>query len=293
MRFIVTAGPGSSLDVVARVIGERLRDASGQPVLIDNRPSGGGTAGTAAGAQAAPDGHTMVISFNGPLALAPFLYAKLAYSPLRDLAPVIVTSTSPNLLAVNADLPVRSVKELVTYAKANPGKVTYASVGNASSSHLTMELFKSVAGFDAVHSPYNGAPPAALSVAQNETQMGFAAPTALNAHLRSGRVRAIAVTSSARYALYADLPTIAEQGYPKFEAMLWNGVLVPSGTPKPVVAQLNAQIGAILAQPEVRSRITAAGLDPAGGRPEDFTALIKAEAARWAPLIRSLAIKLD
>ena len=293
LRFIVPAGPGSSLDVLARVIGERMRETLGQPVLVDNRPAGGGTVGTAAAAQAAPNGHTMVISFNGPLALAPFLYSKLPYVPLRDLTPVIVTSTSPNLLAVNAELPVQSVKELVAFAKANPSRLTYASVGNASSSHLTMELFKSVAGFNAVHSPFNGAPPAATSVAQNETQLVFAAPTALNAHLKSGRIRAIAVTSSQRYVLFPDLPTVSEQGYPKFEAMLWNGILVPAGTPVVLVTRLNAEVNRILAHPESRGRIIAAGLDPAGGTPQAFTSLIQAEAARWEPLIRQLAIRLD
>ncbi len=293
IRFIVTAGPGSSLDVLARVIGERLRDTLGQPLLIDNRPAAGGTVGTAAAAQAAPDGHTMVISFNGPMALAPFLYARLPYVPQRDLAPVIATSTAPNMLAVNADLPVRSVADLIAWARANPGKLTYASVGNASSSHLTMELFKSIAGFDALHSPFNGAPPAAASVAQNETQLLFAAPTALNVHLKSGRLRPIAVTSAKRYALFPDVPTIAEQGFPRFEAMLWNGVLVPAGTPKAVIARLNGEINAVLAAADGRARISAAGLDPAGGTPEAFAAMIRDEAARWAPLLKKLAIRLD
>ncbi len=293
LRFLVAAGPGSSLDVLARVIGERLRDGLGQQVVVDNRPAGGGTVATAAGAQSAPDGHTLLISFNGPLSLAPFLYTKLPYDPARDLAPVIVTSTSPNILAVNADLPVRTVADWVRHAKDAAGRLTYASVGNASSSHLTMELFRSVAGFDAVHSPYNGAPPAAASVARNETQALFAAPTALAAHLQSGRVRALAVTSASRYALFPDLPTLAESGYTGFEAMLWNGILVAAGTPQARVGRLNDAINAILAHPDARNRILGAGLDPAGGRPEAFAALIKAEAARWAPLIRKLAIRLD
>jgi tripartite-type tricarboxylate transporter receptor subunit TctC len=293
IRMLVAAGPGSSLDVLARVIGERLREDLGQSVVIDNRPAGGGTVATAAGAQSAPDGHTLLISFNGPLSLAPFLYARLPYDPARDLAPVVVTSTSPNILAVNADLPVRTVADWTRHAKGAGGRLTYASVGNASSSHLTMELFRSVAGFDAVHSPYNGAPPAAASVARNETQALFAAPTALAAHLQSGRIRAIAVTSAARYALLPDLPTLAESGYPGFEAMLWNGILVASGTPRALIDRLNGTINAILSHPDARNRITGAGLDPAGGRPEAFAALIKSEAARWAPLIHKLAIRLD
>lgn len=293
LRLLVAAGPGSSLDVLARVIGERLRDALGQPLVIDNRPAGGGTVATAAGAQSAPDGYTMVISFNGPLALAPHLYAKLPYDPARDLAPVVVTSTSPNLLAVNADLPVRSVADWIAHAKSAGNRLTYASVGNASSSHLTMELFRSLAGFEAVHSPYNGAPPAVASVARNETQAVFSAPTALAPHLQAGRVRAIAVTSATRYPLFPELPTLAESGFPGVEAVLWNGILVPSGTPRALVDRLNGAINAILAQPEARARIALAGLDPAGGAPEAFAALIRAESARWAPLIRKLAIRLD
>jgi len=293
LRFLVAAGPGSSLDVVARVIGERLRDGIAQQVVIDNRPAGGGTVATAAGAQSAPDGHTLLISFNGPLALAPFLYAKLPYDPGRDLAPVVATSTSPNLLAIPADLPARTVAEWVAQARSSAGRLTYASVGNASSSHLTMELFRSVAGFDAVHSPYNGAPPAVAAVARNEAQAVFSAPTALAPHLQSGRIRALAVTSASRYPLFPDLPTLSESGYPGFEAMLWNGILVASGTPAALIGRLNGAINAILAHPDARSRITAAGLDPAGGRPEAFAALILSEATRWAPVIRKLAIRLD
>ena len=295
LRFLVAAGPGSSLDVVARVIGERLRDGIAQQVVVDNRPAGGGTVATAAGAQSAPDGHTLLISFNGPLSLAPFLYTKLPYDPARDLAPVVVTSTSPNLLAIHADLPARTVADWVAQARAraSAGRLTYASVGNASSSHLTMELFRSVAGFDAVHSPYNGAPPAVAAVARNEAQAVFSAPTALVPHLQSGRIRALAVTSASRYPLFSDLPTLSESGYPGFEAMLWNGILVSSGTPSPLIGRLNGAINAILADPDVRSRITAAGLDPAGGRPEAFAALIRSEAARWSPVIRKLAIRLD
>lgn len=293
LRFIVPAGPGSSLDVIARVSAERLREALGQPLLVDNRPAAGGTVGTAACAAAAPDGHTMVLGFNGPVALAPFLYSRLPYDPARDLAPVIATTTAPNLLAVHAELPVRSVGELVAWARSQPGRLTYASVGNASASHLSMELFLSMAGIGGVHSPFNGAPPAAASLAQGETHAGFAAPTALLPHLKSGRVRAIAVTTRARHPGFPDLPTVAEAGLAGFEAVLWNGVLVPAGTPAPVIARLNTEFNRVLAHPDTRARIVAAGLDPAGGTPAAFAALIRAEVQRWAPLLRQLALRLD
>ncbi len=293
LRFIVPAGPGSSLDVIARLSADRLRETLGQPLVIDNRPAAGGTVGTAACASAAPDGHTMVLGFNGPVALAPFLYSKLPYDPARDLAPVVATTTAPNLLAVHADLPVRSVADLVAWARAQPGRFTYASVGNASASHLSMELFLSMAGIGAVHSPYNGAPPAAASLAQGETHAGFAAPTALLPHLKSGRVRAIAVTTRARHPGFPDLPTVAEGGLAGFEAVLWNGVLVPAGTPTAVIGRLNSEFNRVLALPDTRARLSAAGLDAAGGSPAAFAALIRAEVQRWSPLLRQLSLRLD
>lgn len=293
LRFIVPAGPGSSLDVIARLSADRLRETLGQPLVIDNRPAAGGTVGTAACASAAPDGYTMVLGFNGPVALAPFLYSKLPYDPARDLAPVIAATTAPNLLAVHAELPVRSVGELVAWARSQPARLTYASVGNASASHLSMELFLSMAGVAGVHSPYNGAPPAAASLAQGESHAGFAAPTALLPHLKSGRVRAIAVSTRARHPGFPDLPTVAEGGLVGFEAVLWNGVLVPAGTPATTIARLNAEFNRVLEHPETRARLSAAGLDPAGGSPEAFATLIRAEVQRWAPVLRRLSLRLD
>ena len=235
IRFVVAAPAGSSLDVLARIIGDHLKDRLGQPVIVDDRPAAGGTVATDLVAKSPPDGYTMLMSFNGPLAFGPHLYAHLPYDPQKDLAAVIITSSQPNVLAVNAALPIRSVKELIDYARANPGKLNYASVGNGSSSHLTMELLKVTTGVDIVHVPFNGSPPAVTATIQGETQMMFAVMQPLQAQIQAGKLRALAVTTAKRFALLPDLPTIAEAGYPGFEALAWNGVLVAAGTPRPIV----------------------------------------------------------
>jgi tripartite-type tricarboxylate transporter receptor subunit TctC len=293
IRFVVAAPAGSSLDVLARIVGDRLKDRLGQPVIVDDRPAAGGTVATDLVAKSPPDGYTMLMSFNGPLAFGPHLYAHLPYDPQKDLAAVIITSSQPNVLAVNASLPIRSVKELIDYAKANPGKLNYASVGNGSSSHLTMELLKATAGVDIVHVPFNGSPPAVTATIQGETQMMFAVMQPLQAQIQAGKLRALAVTTAKRFALLPDLPTIAEAGYPGFEALAWNGVLVAAGTPPSIVQRLNAEIGAILKEPSVKSPLNAQGFELIGGEPADFAALIKSESDKWAPVIRKTGARID
>jgi len=292
IRFLMSAPAGSSIDVLGRAIADKLKDRLGQPVVVENKPAAGGTVATAEVAHSAPDGYTMVLAFNGPLSFAPFLQ-KLPYDVGKDLAPVIITSSQPNVLAVNATLPVRSVAELVTYAKANPGKLNYASVGNGSSSHLNMELFKSVAGFDAVHVPFNGSPPAVKSTMQNETQMIFAVMQPLQAQIEAGTLRALAVTTARRFPLLPDLPSIAESGYPGFEALAWNGVLVAAGTPRTIIVRLNTEMNAILKEPEMQKKMQGFGFDLVGGTPEEFGALISGEAAKWAPVIKKVGLKVD
>jgi tripartite-type tricarboxylate transporter receptor subunit TctC len=292
VRFLMSAPAGSSIDVLGRAIADKLKDRLGQPVVVENKPAAGGTVATAEVAHSAPDGYTMVLAFNGPLSFAPLLQ-KLPYDVGKDLAPVVITSSQPNVLAVNASLPVTTVAELVRYAKANPGKLNYASVGNGSSSHLNMELFKSVAGFDAVHVPFNGSPPAVTSTIQNETQMLFAVMQPLQPQIQAGRLRALAVTTAKRFPLLPDLPTIAESGYPGFEALAWNGVLVAAGTPRPIIVRLNREIDAVLKEPDVVQKMHGFGFDLIGGTPEDFGALISGEAAKWAPVIKKVGLKVD
>ena len=292
IRFLMSAPAGSSIDVLGRTIADKLKDRLGQPVVVENKPAAGGTVATAEVAHSAPDGYTMVLAFNGPLSFAPLLQ-KLPYDVAKDLAPVIITSSQPNVLAINATLPVHSVKELVAYAKANPGKLNYASVGNGSSSHLNMELFKSVAGFDAVHVPFNGSPPAVKATVQNETQMMFAVMQPLQAQIQGGALRALAVTTGKRFPLLPDLPTIAESGYPGFEALAWNGVLMAANTPRPIIARLNAEMNAVLKEPDVQQKMHGFGFDLIGGTPEEFGALISGEATRWAPVIKKVGLKVD
>jgi tripartite-type tricarboxylate transporter receptor subunit TctC len=296
IRWVVAAPAGSSLDVIARALQDKLKDSLGQPVVVENRPQAGGTVGTNEVAKAAPDGHTWLLGFNGPVAFAPFLYSKLPYNPLKDLAPVVLLTSQPNVLAVNANVPANSVAELVALLKASPGKYNYASVGNGSSSHLTMEYLKALTGTYAVHIPFNGGPPAALSTAGGDTQILATVPTLILPQVRAGRMKALAVTGKERYSLTPDLPTMAQSGVKElvnFEAIAWNGVLMPAGTPRAVIERVNSAINTAMKDAAVQERLKTAGLDAVGGTPEAFGKLIGDEAAKWEPIIRRSGAKLD
>lgn len=293
IRFLMTAPAGSSIDVIGRILADKIRDPLGQPVVVENRVGAGGTIATDAAAKSAPDGYTMVLGFNGPVAFAPHLYRKLPYDPLKDLAPVIITTSQPNLLAVNASLPVKSVKELIDYVRKNPGKLNFGSIGSGSSSHLTMELLKANENLFIVHIPYQGSPAAAASLAAGDTQLLFTVPTALTPLIQAGRVRAIAVSGLTRYSVMPDVPTLAEGGVAKFEALAWNGVLFPAGTPRVAIERMNREMDAALKSPDVRQKLATAGLDPVGGSPEDFARLIRAENEKWGPIIRRTGATVD
>ena len=288
LRLIVPTGPGSSLDLIARTINERLREKLGQPVVVDNKPGAGGLLGTEAIVKA-NDGHTFGISFNGPLAYAPFLYAKLPYRLPEDIAPIAITTSQPNVLAINNSLPVRNVKELVAYLRAKPGQINFASIGNGSSSHLTMELFKFATQTFALHIPYNGSPPSAMATANNEVQMIMAVASAITPHVQSGRVRIIAVTSKERYSALPDVPTIAESGLPElkdFEAIAWNGIIGPISTPADVITRLNSEINAALKDVSIIQKLNTAGLTALTGSPKDLANLMAAENKKWGPIIK-------
>lgn len=292
LRFIVAAPAGSSLDVVARAMSESIRPKITQPIVIDNIAGGSGGIATNAAAKATPDGHTFVLSFNGPLAFNQFI-SKLPYDPAKDLTPVIMTTSQPNILAVNASLPVNSTQELVQYLRKNPAKYNYASVGVGSSSHLAMELFKSQANIFATHIPFNGSPPAAMSVVSGDTQMIFTIPTVIMPQVKAGKMRALAVSSPQRFGLLKEIPTVRESGIKElaqFEALAWNGILVPSATPKDTVARMNAMFDAALKDEAVRSRLNTAGLEPVGGSAEQFGSLLQAETKRWKAIIDKLKI---
>jgi tripartite-type tricarboxylate transporter receptor subunit TctC len=292
IKFVMTAPAGSSIDVLGRAIADKLGPRLGQPVVVENKPAAGGTVATGEVAHATPDGYTMLLGYNGPLSFTPLLQ-KLPYDVQKDLAPVITTTSQPNVLAVSATLPVNTLAELVAYAKANPGKLSYASVGNGSSSHLNMELFKQMAGIDVVHIPFNGSPPAVMSTIQGETQMLFAVMQPLQAQIKAGKLKAIAVTTAKPFPLLPGIPSIAESGYPGFEALAWNGVMVPAGTPKAVIDRLNREINAIFREPDVIEKMNSQGFALVGGTPEQFGKLVSDEAARWTPVIRKVGLKVD
>ena len=296
IRWIVVAPAGSSLDVIARSMQDKLRESLGQPIVIENRPQAGGTVGSSEVAKSAPDGHTWLLGFNGPVAFAPHLYSKLSYDPLKDLAPVVITTSQPNLIAVNSSLPVNNITELVALLKANPGKYNFASVGNGSSSHLTMEYFKALTGTFAVHIPFNGGPPAALSIVSGDTQILATVPTVIIPQVKAGRMKALAVTGTTKYALAPELPTVAQSGIKalaNFEALAWNGVLVAAGTPRATIDRINAAINAAMKDPAVQTRLQTAGLDTVGGTPEEFAKLIRDDNTKWGPIIQRSGAKLD
>jgi tripartite-type tricarboxylate transporter receptor subunit TctC len=293
VRMILTAPPGSSIDVLGRLVADKLRERLGVAVVAENRAPAGGTIGTHEVARAAPDGYTIGLSFTGPLALAPFLYSKLPYDPARDLAPIVLVGTAPNILAVHAALPVATFRQFVEAARAQPGRLNYASVGNGSSSHLAMELLKARAGVFIVHIPYNGAPPAAQATAAGEVQAIMSNPTSLLPLIKAGRIKPLAVTGRARWNGMPDLPTVAESGFAGFEAVAWNGFVAPAGTPREIVERLNREINTILAAPDVLPRIEASGWEIAGGSVEAFADFMKAERERWAPVVARSGARLD
>ena len=292
VRLVVGFAPGGVADITARVVAQKLSEQLGQQVIVDNRPSAGGIVAAEAVAKAEPDGHTLLLMTNGN-AVSASLFRTLPYDTQADFAPVSTLGFFDVAVVVPADSKLDSLPALLAYAKANPGKLNYASVGPGSSSHLNGELLKSLAGIDIVHVPFNGSPPAVTSTVQGETQMIFAVMQPLQAQVQAGKLRALAVTSAKRFPQLPDLPTIAESGYPAFESLAWNGVLVRAGTPKAVVDRLNAEINAVLKMPDVVQKMNAAGFELIGGTPEAFGALIRAESDKWAPVIKSAGIKID
>ncbi len=293
VKIVVPAPAGSSLDIVARLLADKLKDRWGQPVLVDNKPGAGGMLGVDVAAKAPPDGHTLALGFNGPIAFAPFLYKKMPYDPAKDLAPVIMTTSQPNVLAVNANLPIKTARDFVAWAKARDGKTNYSSLGQGSSAHLTMALMMSEAGFTATHVPFNGSPPAAFAVAQGEADATFMTAPALLPHVKSGKVRLIATSAAQRPDSLKDLPTLAESGYPQIESLAWNGLFTAAGTPNAVITKINADVNTALRDPAVVALLDSQGLTAVGGSADDFKRLLEADAKRWGVIIQKAGIKLD
>jgi tripartite-type tricarboxylate transporter receptor subunit TctC len=293
VRIVVPAPAGSSLDVIARTLGDKLKDRWQQPVVIDNKAGAGGLLGMDAVAKAQPDGYTLGIGFNGPIAFGPYMVKKMPYSPSKDLLPIVMTTSQPNVLAVPAGNPANTLPEFVTWAKKQGDKLSYGSVGNGSSSHLSMELFKSVAGFDAVHVPYAGSPPAGTSLAAGETQALLTVAPALLPLVQGGRIKLIAATGLQRTPSMKDLPTFAESGYPGFEALAWNGLFSSAGTPAALVERINADVNAVLKEPAVREILSQQGLEIAGGSAAEFKAFIERESEKWGAIIKRVGITID
>lgn len=293
VRIVVPAPAGSSLDVIARTLGDKLSPKWKQPVVVDNKPGAGGMIGVGQAAKATPDGYTLTIGFNGPIAFGPFMYKKMAYDPVKELIPVVMTTSQPNVLAIPASHPAKTLGEFVAWAKQQPKGVSYASVGAGSSSHLTMELFRAAAGFDAVHVPFSGSPPAATSVAAGDTQALFTVEPALRPLEQSGRIRLLASTGLKRMETAKELPTVAEAGFAGFEAIAWNGLFTATGTPAAVVDQINADVNAALADPAVRTTLNNAGLIPGGGTAAEFKRYIETESRKWGAIITKAGITVD
>jgi tripartite-type tricarboxylate transporter receptor subunit TctC len=294
VKIVVPTGAGSSLDLIARLLGDKLAARWGQAVLIDNRAGAGGLPAMDSVAKAT-DGHTIGIGFNGPLAYAPFLYAKVPYDPARDLKAIVMTTSQANVLAISAEkVPARNIAEFVAWAKAQGGKMNYSSLGQGSSAHLTMELFLHEAGLQAVHVPFNGSPPAAMALAQGTADASFMVAPALLPHVQSGRVRMIAISASTKPDSLKDLPSLAEAGYPKVEALAWNGLVGPASISDAAVARINADVNELLAKDAVvRDAMARSGLTVVGGSAADFRRFIDADVARWGPVITRLGIKLN
>ena len=294
IRMICPFPPSGTTDFVARLVAQRLTEAWGKPVVVDNRPGAGAVIGTEMVAKAVPDGYTVLIGGMTTHAVNPALYKRLIFDPIKDFTPVSLVVSAPQLLAVHPSVPAKTVQELIALAKAKPGRLNYGSAGIATSPHLTFELFKSMAGIDAVHVPYKGTGPAIIDLMGGQVQMMITGVVALMPHIKSGKLRGLAVTSAKRVPALPNLPTIAESGIPGFDVSVWFGVFMPGGTPKPIVAKMNAEIRKILEMPDVRQLLIDQGADPtASNTPEEYAAYVKSELAKWSKVIHDTDAKAE
>ena len=290
VRFIVSSGAGGAPDFNARTLAAELTKQMGQQFVVDNRPGAGSVLGTNLMAKAPPDGYTIGYGTIGPIAIQRSLQRNLPYDPDKDLTPVVLVTLTPNMLAVTPGLPVKSVQDLIEHARANPGKLFFASTGTGASQHLTGELFKFVTGIQVEHVPFKAATPALTDLIAGRVHYMFENINSVAPHVKSGRLRGVAVTTSKRVAAFPDMPAVAET-VRGFESVSWGGVVVPSGVPKPIVARLNQEVNATLTLPHVRERFAAFGVELQGGPPEIFAAQIKKDAAKWADVIRRAGVK--
>jgi tripartite-type tricarboxylate transporter receptor subunit TctC len=293
MRIIVPFPPGGPADALARLAGDQLSQAFGQPVIVENKPGAGGNIGMEQGAKAPADGYTLTLAPVGNLTVSPYIYSKLPYDPVKDFAPITVLAAVPNVLVVHPSVGVKSLRELIALAKAKPGTLNYASPGNGSGPHLAGELMKRMAGIDIVHVPYNGVAPAMAAVLGGTVQMFFAQSSAALPQVKSGKVVALGVASRKRIDAAPDLPTIAESGLPGFDVTSWYALVAPSATDPSRIARIQSTIAAAFARPDVREKIAALGAEPVADTPAEFAALLKTESERWRTLAREANIHAD
>jgi tripartite-type tricarboxylate transporter receptor subunit TctC len=292
IRIVVPYPPGGFNDILGRTLAAKFQEAWGQPAIVDNKPGANTVIGTDAVAKAAPDGHTLlVVAF--PFAVTPSLIKNLPYDTLRDFAPVALCAQSPNILVANPELPVKSVADLIALAKAKPDGLSYASTGNGSSNHISMELFKSLAGVKLVHVPYKGSAPAVVDLLSGQVQVMFDNAPNVMPQVRAGKLRALAQSGATRSPVAPDLPTVAEAGVPGYEVTVWFGLVAPAGTPREIVSKLNAEVLKILALPDVRERFLALGVEPAGSTPEEFARYIRVQMDKWAKVVRDAGVKAE
>jgi tripartite-type tricarboxylate transporter receptor subunit TctC len=292
VRLIAASSPGSAVDIVARIVAQKLGDQLGQQVIVDNRAGAGGNLGAEIAAKTAPDGYTLFMGTPAQ-AINSGLYRKLNYDLVRDFAPVSLVTTGQYVIVVHPSLPVKSVKELITLARARPGQLNYASAGSGNATHLAGELFKSLARVNLVHVPYKGSGPALTDLIGGQVQLMFSNLTAALPHVKTGRLRALAVTGEKRAAAAPGLPTVSEAGVPGYLVISWFGVLAPAATPREIVTRLNSEIAQAMRAPDMRERIAGEGAEPTSSTPEQFAAFIKAEIAQWTKVIKSAGIAAE
>ncbi len=292
VRIIVPVVGGTN-DLVARLVAPKLQEVLGQSVVVENRGGAGGNIGADMVAKAAPDGHTLLIGYNGPIAVNVSLFDKMPYDPVKDLAPITLAVTAPQFLTVHPSVPAKTVADLVAMAKAQPGKLSYASIAVGSASHLTMEMLKTAAGVDIVHVPYKGSAPAVTDLLGGNVQTAFFVPGNVLQYVKSGQIRLIASTGRKRFASTPNVPTMIESGYADFEAVAWIGFLTTGGTPRPIIDRYNREIVKILNSPEIRDKLLAVEFEMVAGTPEQFGEWIRTEIQRWGRVIKQTGAKAN
>jgi tripartite-type tricarboxylate transporter receptor subunit TctC len=293
VKLIVPFPPGGGTDILARPIAQKLSEKWGQPVIIDNRGGAGGNIGTKAAADAEPDGYTLILGVLGTHAVNQSLYANPGFDSTKDFAAITMVANTPNILVVHPSVPVRSVKELLDYARANPGKLNYATPGNGTPSHLATEIFKSMAGVDMTHVPYKGSGPALTDMLGGTTQVWIANAPVVLPHIKAGKLRALATTSAKRPAMAADVPTLDEAGLRGYEADTWYGIFAPAKTPKPILDKLHADIVEVLRSPEIRETFASQGAEVVANSSDEFTRKVRADVVKWKKVIDNLHLRID